>query len=103
MSDKEKVIKGLREIYDEAYDRWVHRPYIEDKLITLIRDDIPDAIALLREQEPVEPAKVQIGNRTDCFCRNCTTKVGMLFSNEDAWRFHYKFCPYCGCEVKWDA
>ena len=52
MSDKEKAIKVLTEIYDEAYDRWVHRPYIEDKLITLIRDSIPDAIALLREQEP---------------------------------------------------
>lgn len=102
MSDKEKAIDGLREIYDEAYDRWVHRPYIEDKLITLIRDGIPDAIALLREPEPVEPAKVQMGNRTDWFCRNCTTKVGMLFSNEDAWRFHHNFCPYCGNAVKWE-
>ena len=51
MPDREKVIKELTEIYDEAYDRWVHRPYIEDKLITLIRDGIPDALALLREQD----------------------------------------------------
>ncbi len=52
MIDREKVIKELTEIYDEAYDRWVHRPYVEDKLVTLIRDGIPDVLALLREQEP---------------------------------------------------
>ena len=49
VADREKVIKELTEIYDEAYDRWVHRPYIEDKLITLITDVIPNALALLQE------------------------------------------------------
>lgn len=54
--DREKVIRGLQAIQDEAYDRWVHRQYIEDPLITLIRDNISDALALLREQDTVEHA-----------------------------------------------
>ena len=58
--------------------------------------------AILRKQEAVEPTKVEMGNRTDYFCRNCATKVGMLFSNEDVWRFHYNSCPYCGRKVKWE-
>ena len=52
MPDMEKVVKGLTEIYDEAYDRWVHRQYTQDKLLKLIDETIPDALALLREQEP---------------------------------------------------
>lgn len=53
MIDREKVMKGLTAIQDEAYDRLAHRQYIKDPLITLIRDNISDALALLREQEPV--------------------------------------------------
>jgi len=52
VTKQEIAIKRLTEIYDEAYDRWVHRQYIPDKLVTLIRDGIPDVLALLREQEP---------------------------------------------------
>ena len=52
MTDSKKAVKELEAIYDEAYDRWAHCPYIEDKLITLIRDGIPDAVILLSEQEP---------------------------------------------------
>ena len=53
MTDREKVINGLTDIHDEAYDRYVHCQYIKDKLLTLIDKTIPDAIALLREQEAV--------------------------------------------------
>lgn len=80
MPDRDELLKALREAHEACLN----------------------AMQILAEQEPMKPAKVQSGNRTDCFCRNCTTKVGMLFSNEDAWRFHYNFCPYCGEEVQWD-
>ena len=89
MSDREKVIKGLTAIEDEAYDRWVHRQYIEDPLITLIRDNIPDALALLREQEPVKPRE-QEETRTWTVCGNCSQH---LISK-------WLWCPYCGRKVK---
>ena len=51
MPDMEKVVKGLTDIYDEAYDRWVHCQYNQDKLLMLIDNTIPDVLALLREKE----------------------------------------------------
>lgn len=58
MTDKEKVIKGLTDIYyNEAYDRWVHCQYTQDKLLMLIDKTIPDALAILREQEPVKSSE----------------------------------------------
>lgn len=92
MSDMEKVIKELTEIYDEAYDRWVHRPYIEDTLVTLIRDGIPDALTALREQEPIKPRE-QEETRTWTVCGNCSQH---LISK-------WLWCPYCGKRVKWDG
>ena len=60
MIDREKIIKGLTDIYDEAYDRWVHCQYSQDKLLMLIDKTIPDALALLREDgKPVpRPARL---------------------------------------------
>lgn len=72
--------------------------------IKTAREIVVDAptMVVLEPRHAVEPAKLQVGNRTDYFCRDCTTEVGMLFLNEDVWRFHYRFCPQCGREVKWD-
>ena len=98
MTDRENVIKQLEECLSASCRGFRTCPYSDDEW-----DAVESVLALLREQEPVEPAKFQRGNRTDYFCRSCTTKVGMLFSNEDAWRFHYHFCPRCGKKVKWDA
>ena len=107
MPDLEKISRGLQAIHDEAYDRWVHTQYTTDKLVTLVSEVVPDAIAMLAEQEPVKPIEFhnsfRNGSRIDYFCGNCTTQVGMSFSNEDAWRFHYHFCPRCGKKVDWDA
>ena len=97
MPDREKVIKELTEICDEAYDRWVHRPYIEDKLVTLIRDNIPDALALLREQEPVKPIVGEYGAR---LCGNCGEQVGAI-SDSTPYKIRQNYCPECGRKVKW--
>lgn len=98
MPDREKVIKGLTAIQDEAYDRWVHRQYIEDPLITLIRDNISDALTLLREQEPVEPKRV-LGVLPDWYhCGACG--VDMLDTGDG---YRPKYCPQCGRKVKWNA
>lgn len=93
MTDKENVIKGLTEIYDEAYDRWVHRPYIEDKLVTLIRDGIPNALALLQEHEPVKPSNTLDGN--GYLWRDCGECHGVLPK-------YAQYCPTCGRKVLWD-
>jgi len=93
MPDREKVINELTEIYDEAYDRWVHRPYIEDKLVTLIRDDIPDALALLKEQEAVKPEFDSLdGNVGRWRCGNCHISIGAVRA---------PYCWHCGKAVKW--
>ena len=98
MPDPKKVIKDLTDIYDEAYDRWVHRPYLEDKLVALIRDGIPDALALLREQEPVKPKLTDFedsftGEKFKMYqCGNCGS---YLFSDA-------LYCLRCGRKVKWD-
>ena len=55
MTDREKAINGLTDIYDEAYDRWVHCQYNQDKLLMLIDETIPNVLSILREQEPVRP------------------------------------------------
>ena len=93
MPDREKVIKGLTAIQDEAYDRWVHRQYIEDPLITLIRDNIPDALALLREQEKTKVIFRQYDGSVESECGNC----GLYLDKT------YSVCPKCGKELDWNA
>lgn len=55
-------------------------------------DLIDDTLALLKEQEAVEPKHNPL-SPTDWFCGKC----GMCIS-----RFH-DYCPSCGREVKWNA
>lgn len=101
MLDRKKVIKGLECCMSESL--CYKCPYkseneCEDGTYYYSKA-IEDAITLLQEQEP---AQFQDGNRRDYYCRNCTTQVGLWFLGEDAWRFCYDFCPYCGRKVKWD-
>lgn len=99
MPDMEKLTDAMNDV--KAVENFLRKQ--GESWYADILSDAFDTLAMLREQELVRPpAKVQRGNRIDCFCRNCTTKVGMLFLREDAWRFHYNFCPYCGRKVKWD-
>ncbi|MBR4457361.1 MAG: hypothetical protein IKS31_00155 [Clostridia bacterium] len=102
MPDKEKVINELTEIYDEAYDRWVHRPYIEDKLITLIKDGIPDALAILREQEVGQwirltgMAPPEFHGHKICSVCNCLIPYDPIHP----WReMLTPYCPACGAKM----
>lgn len=97
MHDREKVINELTELYDEAYDRWVHRPYIEDNLVALIRDRVPNALSLLWEQEPVKPKKEDAWPNMITVCGAC----GAQIPTPGGWRYNY--CPTCGRGIKWDA
>ena len=105
MADMEKVIRGLKCItlsdQNGTCDGCAYfRPFTDDpgcgwcdsKLI------MRDALALLKEQEPVEPERM----------RDCTT-----FLDYTAWNYvcgvchgeidyRDKFCRHCGRAVKWE-
>lgn len=93
MIDREKTVKELIEIYNEAYERWVHRPDIEDKLVTLIRDNIPNALALLKKQEPVKPRPISYGIFK---CGNCGHWLERIIEVD-------RYCNQCGRKVLWNG
>lgn len=83
MADRESVIRGLESVillgrYDAAA-----------KLV------VRDALALLREQEPVEPKREDAGHRIIMLCGAC----GVPIPTPGGWR--YKYCPTCGRRIKW--
>lgn len=93
MADREKVIKGLEEaetMLIQAVDRGGEMA-VMGAFKCLNR--VTDTLALLKEQEPVEPIEERL-NDIDCIyrCGNCKT------------HFYYrqqKYCAICGRMVKW--
>ena len=89
MTDREKVIKGL-EIYLKGNLRCKGCPYPNNGLCG---DQLmADALALLKEQEAVEPKRIDGKRNHFIKCGNCNTDLmsGM------------KYCPECGKAVKWN-
>ena len=94
MSDREKIIIGLRDL----------RRYLEDKNWSDNRADrraaeehwetVTDAISLLKGQEPVAP--VLVGRMWEC--GKCYAPVGIFMDDQ-----RDQFCRTCGTKVKWDA
>lgn len=94
MSDMDKVIKDLEEI----------KEYIREKAKDLgsrkcrMLDKVDDAIAMLKEQEPVEPYIAGSGESFETAetwwyeCGNCNKPID---PND-------KFCRHCGRKVKWE-
>ena len=100
MSDREKVIEWLKEISLRPCDFTT-----EDFDVTQTEHLADDALALLREQEPVkkEPVRFRVCRAGvsnypfwDCVCDGCGYKTSTAHTN-------WKYCPVCGLEVKWDA
>lgn len=94
MTDKEKVIRGLAEVSEytrakadiagvgkgkEIFDSWFRAA--------------EDAIALLREQEPVKPQKALDGVWSYERCGACGN---VLYERG------FAYCPWCGKAVKWN-
>ena len=94
MTDREKVIKGLECCAEMSGDECRKCPYGDECLVP----DFPcgmshlaaDALALLREQEPVPP---DTAGAPWWRCGNCG---GDIVTEQ------FKFCPWCGKAVKWD-
>ena len=90
MPDREKVIIKLA--------NWINMPFALDAQID--PSLVNDALALLREQEPVEPINAHVWAfapyRTFGRCGNCEAPLPALEG------LRSKFCWMCGKAVKWD-
>ena len=98
LPDREKVISRLQIIRtwaavgkDPIYNG------IEPRCCEDIVTWIDDALALLKEQEAVEPVKENYWPRTYGRCGNCKAPLPAIEGLQS------KFCWMCGRRVKWDA
>jgi len=103
--DREKVIKGL-----ECCMKWTGEPntatcHCSDCSYTnmdilgqrCLIDLINDALALLKEQDAVEPIKPL--DKDDGYTFMCSNCKGELFCGDV---IRDNFCPTCGRSVKWE-
>lgn len=86
MPDREKVINHFTDAIEASGDETLWR---------LARVDIiEDAIALLKEQEPVEPRWTHpTVYKNVLMCGNCGIEIPLGKPN---------YCPWCGRKVNWD-
>ena len=93
--DREKVINGLEHCMEGVVGCQKRCPYKRD---FACRSELArDALALLREQEAVEPKRV-LGVLPDWYhCGVCG--VDMLDTGDG---YRPKYCPQCGRAVKWE-
>jgi len=91
MPDREKILKQLAGI-GIALDMDGHHADAQC---------VRDALALLREQEPVEPFARYDALRREFDCGVCGFLVGFENAFDDR-RYRAKYCPECGKKVKWD-
>lgn len=76
----------------------------EERLRYVVEQDLEDAgfdvdVALLKEQEPVEPYTDDEGT---CSCGNCGENVGYFPVGCSTPQKLCEFCPECGKPVKWE-
>ena len=108
MPDREKVIKGLECIAQQAQDGTCDgcayfRPFTDDPDCGWC-DKVAianDTLALLREQEPVEPTANDEAIRVKYNCGECGYLVGFVSTIHDDMQYRAKFCPECGRKVAW--
>ena len=97
MADREKVIKGLEcctrgDVCFSDCPYFKEVPMADGRCITAVQ---ADALALLKEQEPVKPMLAHIGNYAainDYTCPVCKSDLYHL----------QKYCDECGRQVKWE-
>jgi len=100
--DREKVIKGLEICsehgswhgldceHNEAYKDCPYRGCKTGCIVTIAKD----AIALLKEQEPVKVQYTAMGGLRYGACPQCTARIDNLVNP--------KACGFCGQAVKWE-
>jgi hypothetical protein len=96
MTDREKAILGLECHKAGFYEECLKCPYHDDGCETTLCND---AIALLQEQEPVEP-RVANGGLPDNDHGTWWYECGLCGTPVDPCD---EYCRKCGKKVKWDA
>ena len=104
MPDREKVIEGLEHCVKEADCRGcVYFEQMKDQYDGYKCDCNKDALALLKEQEPVEPYADFDGH--DVWrCGNCGAAIFHFHNDEsdEDEKVFSKFCTHCGKPVRWE-
>ena len=90
--DREKVVNGLYWVINDIEENGHYQ-------IEYYAEKIRDALALLKEREPVEPDTDSEGT---CSCGNCDETVGYYPVGCNTPQKFCKFCPECGKPVKWE-
>ena len=93
MPDREKTALGIREMI--MRDTWRDIDADRQRYQRILND----ALALLKEQEAVEPDTDSEGT---CSCGNCGETVGWFPVGCSTPNKLCKFCPECGQAVKWE-
>ena len=88
MPDREKVISNLQGVYE-------YLRHFENT--AKMGEWVADALALLKEQEAVEPRKKDDGNPQPWtawwyVCGDCWQEI----------EYHDRYCRWCGRSVKWN-
>lgn len=100
MSDREKVIDGLEMLrfFNQRAGRelWAGKPHdVQEQDISNADMIYESAIAMLKEQEAVEP----INSYGTFRCGNCRNIVG--YNDGYGRGYENNFCSECGKAVKW--
>jgi rubrerythrin len=108
MTDREKVIKGLRCL--SGYTEMVENPcagcgYTDCQTYAICVAQVArDALELLKKQEPIKPTV----NVDTWICSKCghTLESQELIDDKENPQVliheQYQYCPNCGKAVKWD-
>lgn len=105
MSDREKVIKGLESaqvMLAKAVDRGGEMAVMS---AFNCLNNVTRAIALLKEQEPVEPVPEHPVVINTLACGVCHAQVARwdTVRGKRVYLLKANFCPECGRAVKWDG
>ena len=102
MADKAKVIKAIEccvvnntRCFDDN-DKLC--PYFTTKVYMCEIELLKDALALLKEQEAVEPT---INEDGEAYCI-CGENVGIIPNSKSLPSVRLKYCPECGRRMKWE-
>lgn len=106
MTKLEEVIKGLEEISDYFFSVY-HHSKDKGEIISAKNgcDIVEDALAILKEQEPVPPNLMQNMDGIWNTCKRCghTLKPAIINAENPKWFFTFpKYCSECGQAVKWN-
>ena len=93
MADRDKVIKGLGELSGFLFKEYGKAQAEEANIYYDRFLSVDDALSLLKEQEAIEPRRIDGKRNHFIKCGNCN--YDLLTG--------YMFCPHCGRPVKWDV